>query len=61
MRYLQPKCNGLFWLDFNCLCLVSSTGIVAGKNPRFDEKELKSGVTNVADGKEGAKGVYFNG
>ncbi|KIQ95543.1 leucine/isoleucine/valine transporter permease subunit [Anoxybacillus thermarum] len=51
----------IFGLILIVFALYRPQGLLPAKNPRFDEKELKSGVTNVADGKEGAKGVYFNG
>ncbi|WP_163151890.1 branched-chain amino acid ABC transporter permease [Anoxybacillus sp. MB8] len=55
---MQRFIFGLILIGF---ALYRPQGLLPAKNPRFDEKELKSGVTNVADGKEGAKGVYFNG
>ncbi|MBA2878248.1 branched-chain amino acid ABC transporter permease [Anoxybacillus ayderensis] len=51
----------IFGLILIVFALYRPQGLLPAKNPRFDEKELKSGVKNVADGKEGAKGVYFNG
>ncbi|CUA80221.1 branched-chain amino acid ABC transporter permease [Anoxybacillus suryakundensis] len=51
----------IFGVILILFALYRPQGLLPAKNPRFDEKELKSGATNMVDGKEGAKDVYFNG
>lgn len=51
----------IFGVILILFALYRPQGLLPAKNPRFDEKELKSDATNLAGGKEGAKDVYFNG
>ncbi|KFZ43425.1 branched-chain amino acid ABC transporter permease [Anoxybacillus flavithermus] len=51
----------IFGVILILFALYRPQGLLPAKTPRFDEKELKSGATNMVDGKEGAKDVYFNG
>ncbi|AST07168.1 branched-chain amino acid ABC transporter permease [Anoxybacillus flavithermus] len=50
----------IFGVILILFALYRPQGLLPAKNPRFDEKELKNGTTNMV-GKEEAKDVYFNG
>ncbi|MCX8002091.1 MAG: branched-chain amino acid ABC transporter permease [Anoxybacillus mongoliensis] len=50
----------IFGVILILFALYRPQGLLPAKNPRFDEKELQNGTTNMV-GKEEAKDVYFNG